>query len=383
MPILAKLHPSGKVTWGAIANRSPLQPIYKASAEEREEARIFRVCLKHHGSEKTLAFKTSHSIGLSNASNLTNPGTAKAPRLNLTRRGRGRLREGCAVLDRYYGKGLIAFDTLTFPPELDLYHTGERVSAAIHEFFKGLRYYYLKAGVKQLWCYVVELHPKRSVREGVPIPHVHVCRLGASRRWQPIISKLLLMSLWKKAVLRAYKGCGVTGDTSFSSSTSTEWVQKSVGAYLGKYLSKGCKNTQESLGLRSHLSLGQWWGMSALLLLAVRKDTLSFSGSEAYLVLDLVEGQGEYRHIKRCLEVQGEPKVIGGVFYPMGAGAKLESCRIRSRVKKERGECEKIRNGAMELILRSLTVGRYWCWNQVKIGLMTVVELFGCISSIL
>lgn len=316
--MLAIIHPSGKVSY-SIERKKPLERVPETVAPPEGHRRDVLCHLKHAGFEATREYYESHPpspYGLvpGSESAKTDREHHKSPRLGLTRKGQNRLREGASALEiRYGSRGRLAFDTLTFPPEFDQEHNAERLSATIKHFLNSIRHYYLKAGVPFLYQYVIEIHPNRS--QDLPIPHIHVLRLSGAKAWHWIISKEALNTIWKRSVLKFYPN-NCDSVPNFRPSTRTEFVKKSVGGYMAKYLSKSGTDCQLGKGFSELLSLGQWWGQSPLLLKLLKGFTHRFRGWQADYLIELFAEKEGFSHCKIELDYDGRKICVGGVYYP-------------------------------------------------------------------
>jgi hypothetical protein len=118
-----------------------------------------------------------------------------------------------------------------------------------------------EAGVPALLVGVVEIHPKRSRREGQELPHIHILFRGKAHRWQAWalpperFDLMIRWAIWDADVL--YLG-RLTG-------SKVEPVKKSVARYLCSYLKKSSRfgGSDGEDWPDPRLIPRQWWFRSA------------------------------------------------------------------------------------------------------------------------
>lgn len=134
--------------------------------------------------------------------------------------------------------GSIGFLTVTLPSDdigflRDCQQQWQRI---VKNFIESLKRELKKNGCNIptiLGC--VELHPSRSSRLGVNVPHIHAIFRCRERPGKPYyISPGNVRALWRRAVVCA---TGCTG-IDFGATENLVVVRRSVRRYLGKYLSK-------------------------------------------------------------------------------------------------------------------------------------------------
>jgi hypothetical protein len=109
-------------------------------------------------------------------------------------------------------------------------------------------------------CFVWELQPERTAREGLPGMHYHLLapyRLGARRR--PLIS----LKAWKRAHERAFRqACRYDGEIA-DNGVRIEAVRTTCTRYLTSYMKKPAESPAVWAGSRwENLIPRQWWAVS-------------------------------------------------------------------------------------------------------------------------
>ena len=310
------ISPRGSISWTRDSRKSLETHVLRDKLTEEQRWRS--ECIRQHGIEKTLDFYAARN-GLVNPLEFPKkyPSCSLPRSRSLTRRGGNRLRDGAAVLEEKFKQpGYLAFDTYTFPPEFDELHDPNRISKLVSLFQDKLRYHYRNAGCEFLYQYVIEFHPRREGSEGRRIPHIHALRVAGKKKWSPIIGKHLLLKLWREACEKVY---GITVSVErFRPSTRTEYVKKSAGAYMAKYLSKTNSSENSCPSMRERqVAIRQWWGMTRGILVLIRKSTKIFSGSGVRGFLDSLDSSCLFKYREVVVVTKaGYELTVGGVFYP-------------------------------------------------------------------
>lgn len=149
--------------------------------------------------------------------------------------GRRTVRSGCTLLEEKYGKGGLAFLTLTPPvltPDGQVLYVSQWQTIC-ETFRQRIRRIAQRQGIHIDWVDVTELQPKRSAREGWACLHLHAVfnsRHGAGY-W---LTADKVREVWG-AVLEFYTG----DEVNTSAAVDIVAVKKSAANYLGKYISKG------------------------------------------------------------------------------------------------------------------------------------------------
>lgn len=196
--------------------------------------------------------------------------------------GRRNLRIGCHLLEQHRDRHKIGFATLTLP-ELTL---PDRVAVhlawgdLVNQFIKFMRRRLKEAGAPQEICYVTEIQTKRLNRDGRAYYHLHFC-YPCTRvfDYQWYVPAHEMRVAWKRLVSSV---CSSSYD--FDASVDCVVVKKSVGAYLGKYLSKGGGNVAQARanGLPVD-AIGHWWGWTAPLRKRARRLAIRSNGLVEWL----------------------------------------------------------------------------------------------------
>jgi hypothetical protein len=237
----------------------------------------------------------------------------------LTGKGRKMIRSGAYLLEKKLGKDDVVMITLTVPT----LSRPERIAVAKQwGHLTNRLVQYLSRALEQqgrpaaiIGCVEVQTGRLKKYSEGYL--HLHlVCpaHSNAGRTWA--IDASDLRSWWKAAIERVTKTT-----LAHLPRVETAIVEKSVEAYLAKYLSKGSDEGMAEFvdDLGEECVPGQWWFCSAPMRDAIRKNTLSGDNCGALLeslvehLLEMGTGEGfEYiRHVDRL--VDGKLKTCGWV----------------------------------------------------------------------
>lgn len=170
------------------------------------------------------------------------------------------------ILQRRYRKCRLGFGTCTIPPFSDIILgiiAGEW-SEITRRFFQKLRRHCEKKGKKFIYYGVTEIQSERYKSTGIPVPHLHfgyVCR--DSKKGDFYFTPTTVRKFWRQAIGESLVRCSISfrGEkVSYLASVDLQVVRKSVGAYMSKYLSKGCDVVDDMIerGFTKWLPK-QWW----------------------------------------------------------------------------------------------------------------------------
>lgn len=204
----------------------------------------------------------------------------------ITRDGRRMLENGCFLMEQRLGKSDCGFVTLTVPP---LNKEARRVLAlnwpkVTNELLKYLSRRLSEQGRPSAIAGCVEIQTGRLAKYREGYLHLHlVCPLHGNRGQRYALGVDRLRTWWKGCLERH------SGTTLPSlPRVQIEPVQKSVEAYMGKYLSKGCQADLDAYvaDLGEESVPGQWWFMTEVLKDKVRSGCVE--GSNTGHVLNAV-----------------------------------------------------------------------------------------------
>jgi len=259
-------------------------------------------------------------LTLSNTSNSHKPDSRPKYGLKgLTGKGRKMIRSGAYLLEKKLGKDDVVMITLTVPT----LSRSERMAVARQwgHLTNRLVQYLSRELVKQgraaaiVGCVEVQTGRLKKYSEGYL--HLHlVCPAHSNEGRTWAVDAKELRSWWKAALERVTKTT-----LTHLPRVETAIVEKSVEAYLAKYLSKGSDEDLDEFveDLGEDCVPGQWWFCSAPMRDAIRANTLSGDSCGALLesliehLLSMGSGEGfEYiRHVDRL--VDGKLKTCGWV----------------------------------------------------------------------
>jgi len=178
----------------------------------------------------------------------------------LTRLGRRRIQAGAQLLEE--DRLCCSFWTINLSDEANeqLAELGSwwRFQEAIRKELGRLLH---RRGIKPRTVAVVEIGPRRSERQGRPVPHLHILFQGKRNRYSHwAISTDELDNL----ILMAIRRAGGTS-TDIRSSGNVQAIHTSAAGYLTKYITKTTARKVPP-GSDWRLIPRQWWFMSAALL---------------------------------------------------------------------------------------------------------------------
>jgi hypothetical protein len=273
----------------------------------------------------------SEPLTLSDAYNSHSPPPRAAYGLNgLTGRGRKMIRSGAYLLEQKLGTDDVVMITLTVPTlsREQRQRVAKRWGVLTNRLVQYLTRELLKAGRSPAIVGCVEVQTARLSKYSEAYLHLHlVCpaHSNAGRTWA--VSATDLRSWWHGALERV-----IEATLPNLPRVETALVEKSVEAYLAKYLSKGSDEGMAEFiaDLGEECVPGQWWFCSSAMRSAIRENTLE--GGNCGALLDSViqhllrEGTGEgfdyIRHVDR---------MIGGVPVTCGWTGRL-SPALRSEL---------------------------------------------------
>lgn len=250
----------------------------------------------------------TESLTLSEALNSHEPPPRAAYGLKgLTVNGRKMIRSGCYLLEQRLGRGDCVMVTLTVP-ELDI---DSRVAVAkgwgilTNRLVQYLTRELVSQGRKPTIIGCVEIQSGRLAKYSQGYLHLHLIAPAHSnmgRTWA--IDSGDLLAWWASALERI-----VGHSLPHRPRIETAIVEKSVEAYLAKYLSKGSSEELDAFiaDLGEECVPGQWWFCSAPMRHAIIDNTMSGASCgvllEAMVEYLLEQGDGEgfeyIRHVDR------------------------------------------------------------------------------------
>ena len=194
-------------------------------------------------------------LGNPSSQKLNKPSRAKRGSGGMTALGRRMVQSAAHIIERDAPKGCVSFITITMPALDDRQHDifcrgwSEITRRIVQEISRELQ----RAGLSGDYVHVTENQPDRSQREGRFCPHLHLVCQGRERyeSWALTPAKLTLIT---ERVFEAVLGERVD----CKSSSSIEKVEKSVTAYMAKYLTK---EKSKSPIDEEHIP-SAWWGSS-------------------------------------------------------------------------------------------------------------------------
>jgi hypothetical protein len=107
---------------------------------------------------------------------------------------------------------------------------------------------------------VAELQEKRTLREGMPCPHLHIVFQGRRHSRAPWAASKESLDVM---IAKAARYAGIEYSGGYASAGNVQQIRKSVRAYLGKYMTKGSSDARPWKGTEwEGLIPRQWWSWS-------------------------------------------------------------------------------------------------------------------------
>lgn len=222
-------------------------------------------------------------IGSSPVRILDNPVDRHKKCYSMTRSMSRNIRNACFLLEREVPKCNLSFLTLTLPSlsEPDYLKVLDNWGTIVNRLLKWLDYTLLINKIDFKYVYCSEIQVKRFEETSQLPLHIHCVFQGRKKRYSPwVVGYLRVRAAWTR-ILADY----ITDEFDNRALENIQVVKVASGAYLSKYISKGCSHTVDSpianeirrTGLRIH-----WGGMSRILAKLVRMATSRFSSDAVH-----------------------------------------------------------------------------------------------------
>jgi hypothetical protein len=186
----------------------------------------------------------------------------------ITNYGKKVVRNSAILLEQKYGKSRLGFVTCTLPG-MDEEKCKEAIakwSEITRRFYQKVKRQLEKISKPFIYTGVTEIQENRFKKHGIPAPHLHfvyLCRDNARSAYFLFICQL--HRAWNEALGECLSGIGVTRgsrDCGALGGVHAKSVRKSASAYLGKYISKGCKVVESMKEAGYSEFPKQWWTAS-------------------------------------------------------------------------------------------------------------------------
>lgn len=229
----------------------------------------------------------------------------------LTSRGRRRIIDGVALLERRYKH--LGFYTLTCPYSEPAFVAAfnRKFPEIVRQFLQYLRRVWSRCGVNFSYVGVYEVQEKRFARTGVAALHFHFVAPCYSSGRQFIIDYEGFAEAYNRIIKKV-----VGEDYCGGARIGLEVVRKSASRYLSKYCSKG--GSFQSSGFDWGIVLGSWYSMSSSVRVAIRYTTYSLPDSVCADIADSCQYGGVSKYafdIRPCYrEIDGRNVFTGCTF---------------------------------------------------------------------
>lgn len=277
-----KLWPNGEATLG-------LKPSHKKNKKKQSDKQYDSDWYQHHrvslndnltspdyGNRKieTLAFnengQTFEQVYSDRQNNQTVSRSPKGKK-GITGNGSRMVRNGCHLLESYYGRERLVMLTPTLPQNTPYFiYWVLDWSEIVRKFIQELQRELKRNNAPDHIIGVTELHPKSSLRLGFGVPHLHLvlCNWDGITRNEDgkkayYISTDKFREIWQRVLKNSVIKLGQYDDVNNPMPlprVNSGIIKKSAEAYLGKYLSKGKESIKklESKGVKEPY-VKHWW----------------------------------------------------------------------------------------------------------------------------
>jgi hypothetical protein len=163
---------------------------------------------------------------------------ARRGRKGITSHGKRKIRDAGKCFNSLVSTSCTSFFTATIPSlgREDIIAVQREWSQVVRRFLQSIRRILKKEGLPLYYFGCTELQEKRSKKDGLLYPHLHLVFPGRHERGGWILTPSDLDELWFRALRYAIPSLS-SGE--MGSSCNVQRVNKSVEGYMAKYLSKG------------------------------------------------------------------------------------------------------------------------------------------------
>lgn len=239
----------------------------------------------------------------------------------ITSFGRKVVKNASMLLERRYGRRRLGFVTCTLPnlPEAIHKRLNGKWGELVRRFYQKLKRQLEKISKPFIYVGVTEIQEKRFRSSGIPAPHLHfvyLCRSSRNSRYWLYICQI--HRAWNEALRETIALCGYP----FTMSPLPGWggvhaktVRKSASAYLGKYISKGCKVLEEMKEAGWTEFPKQWWTACKACKKMFKDACVSLKDAECKAIFYNYEHYLHEGWLTRVgvvtIEINGEDRAIG------------------------------------------------------------------------
>lgn len=222
------------------------------------------------------------------------------------------------IIQDKFTKRKIGFGTATLPnlsPDAQI-KVFENWGEIVRRFFQKLKRHWEKKGQKLWYSAVTEVQEKRFRDTNVPYLHLHwvynskigrewICTANDFRRyWRASVSEIAGNKCTKRGIPEDWNG-----------SIDCKPVTKSASAYLGKYMSKGCKVVETMREKGWNAFPKQWWSVSSNVRKAFKASIVSLSSEVCSWLINDMYALGQKGLLHGCKEItiqmDGKPFIVG------------------------------------------------------------------------
>ena len=247
-------------------------------------------------------------------------------RKGITNFGKRFIKNACLLLQDIYGKSRLGFATCTLPSmDRGTCDTiNGRLSDITRRFYQKIRRKYKKRGSEFIYVGCVEIQEKRFKSSCIPAPHLHFVYLAKdSLRARYTCSTEDFYTAWNESVNEVLKLVGkppLMGTCGHTGSVKLERIRTSAAAYMGKYLSKGCKVVEAMREQGFEKFPKQWWTASMQMKKLFRASLIRMDANFAACLFDQLE---YFLHEEMVTWARYVDALIGGEVRTVGLVGKF------------------------------------------------------------
>lgn len=233
-PLRFTSYPTGEFSASLVREIPTLTPDMPSETYEEAKRYTDASYAKNQVSDKLRDDLVRSTLGSSNVLNSHKPRKARG-RKGMSRYNKRLIVNSCVLLEKNYGKKHLSFLTLTLPPECEN-GTANLYAEAKRQLGQWLQRRLGKVGLPSYVIGCTEIQMGRYGKSGAVALHEHWVFVGRRPGASWCIRPNEIQQAWLSILESCYKVA--IAETHRHSAVRIESIKRSVGAYLGKYMSK-------------------------------------------------------------------------------------------------------------------------------------------------
>lgn len=235
----------------------------------------------------------------------------------------------CILLERKYHKSQLGFATATLPVYSDtlLHCINGQWGEIVRRFFQKIRRLFKKRGCRFIYVSVTEIQEQRFSTYSQPCPHLHFVYFARRNpqegyvlqtpdffeAWRQTLAEVI--TIISNNSIGALKNDCMHALKQNKGSVKLESIKVSAAAYLGKYMTKGCKVVASMQEKEWNEFPKQWWSTCMYCRKLFKDSIIHLSSKECEA---LYYGFEHYLHDKSLTWVQLVYYTAQGIDYVCG-----------------------------------------------------------------